>query len=391
MSNNVIDHICLLVDWNTYEAMRHFTEKLAEAMNRKGIRTTIIDAKRAPLETHMFSFFQNDRPALTCSFNTFEMLPSGKFLWDSLRIPHWAILVDPALYSIRLTRSPLIILSTTDLDDYKKVKEQFDRVFFWPHAIESDIEFDEKQDRPYDVVFFGSCYDYEGIRTYWKQNLPEAQCRVLDFAIDIVLTDNKISLVDALLTAWNAARLEPKEGDFPLLFHFLDKYTRGRDRTELIRSIKDTKVHVFGQLLTENIPHSPGWSHYFGSQSNITLHKPVCFGESLEILKQTKFCLNSSPFFRNGTHERVFAGLACGCATLTSESQYLRETFKDNEDILYYQSKHWHEINDRVNALLADENRRKEIAASGRAKVKQHHTWDNRVDQLKKELPKFLT
>lgn len=389
-----IEKVCLLVDWNMYDVLRHFSKKFAEALDRKGIITQIIDAKREPLKAEMFYHFETDPPDITCSFNNFEKLPSGKFIWDVLQVPHISFTLDPTLYFLELTQSPYSILSSVDRSELAALQTQFDRAFLMPHGIEPDITFDEKADRPHQVVFFGSCFDYEGWQRHWKKTFPQPLWSVLDQAIDLVLTNNTISLADALASAWgaSASSLDPQLAQDYLLvmFHYLNRYVRGRDRVELIRSIKDAEVHVYGEVPPDTIEHVPDWTHYLGNQSNVVLHPPVSFTESLEILKKSKICLNSMPFFRNGTHERVFAGAACGALVLSSESLYLRETLKDGEDILFYRSKHWHEVNDLINKYLSDPKKLKDAAMSGRKKVLTHHTWDNRVDEMLKAVPPMM-
>ncbi len=384
-----IEKVCLLVDWSKYETLRHFTNKIAEAFNRRGIATEIVDANGEPLQAEPFYHFETAPPNLTFSFSTFEKLPSGKYIWDVFQIPHISFTFEPTLYFLELTQSPFSVISTVDRSELAALQTQFDRAFFMPHGIEPDITFDEKDERPHPVVFFGSCYDYEGWKKSWQKMLPEQLCKVLESAIDLVLTNNTISLADGLATAWGAASLDPSLAqDFLLLmFHYLNRYVRGIDRVELIRSIKDAEVHVYGDSAPDMLENASGWQHYLGKQSNVVLHPPVSFAESLDILKKSKICLNSTPYFRNGTSERIFAGAACGALVLTSESLYLRETLKEGEDILYYHSKKWNEVNDLINSYLSDDKKLKEVAMSGRKKVNIHHTWDNRVEGLLKEVP----
>ena len=381
---------CLIVDENMYDVMRHFVRKLSEAMERKGIATHIIDTQGGPLEGGMFASFVQDPPDFTCSFNTFEPLSEERFFWDIVKVPHLSFLVDPAIYSLHLTKSPYSILSCVDRSDLKALQTQFKHSFFFPHAIERDLDFDEQAERPYDVVFFGSCFDFKAWKRYWEQQLPPALCQVLDVGIDYVMSNDEMSIADALIQGWTDVNPSVSgQDDFLILFHYLDKYTRGLDRFELIRAIKKGQVHVFGESPKDNIPHSPDWAPYLEAQENVTLHPSVSYPESLDILKKSKICLNSMPFFRDGTHERVFAGLACGCLTISSESLYLREQL--GEDLLYYQAGKWDQVDEQVNHYLADEKKRKEIVVSGRAKVMGAHTWDHRVETLIEVLPPILS
>jgi spore maturation protein CgeB len=371
--------VCLLVDWNMYEVLRHFTKKLAEAMQRKGIEVQIIDANRKELDPYAFGKLLNDPPDFTCSFNTFEKVSEDKFLWDVMKIPHIAFLVDPALYFLELTKSPYIHFTSTDRSDAAALKTICPRTFFWPHAVEADLLPGKDSDRIYDVVFFGSCFDYEAWQRHWTETLPASLIPVLEMAIDLVMNNDQITLAEALAQVPHP----PEFKDYSLLmFQYLDKYVRGKDRTELIQSIKNARVHVFGEAPSDAIKHTPNWAHYLANQKNVVLHPPVGYEEALNILQQSKICLNSMPFFRDGTHERIFAGLACGALPLTSESRYLRETFVHEQDILYYHPRAGNSVNDLIDHYLAHEPLRRDAAASGRAKTMAAHTWDHRVDTL---------
>lgn len=383
----MLNRVALLVNYNLYESKRYFTRKFAEALNRKGIETRIIDVQETSMSGDTIASLKRYSPDLTCSFNSLLPVSENRYLWDFLEIPHWSILVDPALYSTQLTRSPYSILSCVDRSDLAAVRSnQFDRAFFWPHAVEKELSpGDEK--RIYDVVFLGSCYDYESLRASWRQRNPEGFNKVLDDAIDLVYGDNRTSLAEALVQAWQKSGQDYKGVDFFSLFYYLDNYTRGKDRVELIRSIKDAKVHVFGDLSTDNAVGVLGWNQYLAGQSNVVVHPSVPFWDSLHLLKQSKICLNSMPFFKNGSHERVLTGLACGSVPITTDNVYFREFFAEGRDLYYYPMKDKQNVNGIVNELLNNEAKRAEIADKGRQIVMENYTWDVRVEELLEELP----
>lgn len=385
-----MDRVCLLVNYNLYESKRYFALKLSEALQRKGIETKIIDLKEQSFEAEDALEVQRFQPDFTCSFNSFGMSQNNLFPWDIIKIPHLSILVDPVLYSIAVTNSPYSIVSCVDRFDCEQLLTyNFDRTFFLPHAIEREVS-EGKGERPYDVVFLGSCYDYESLKEAWQKKYSPQICRVLDEAIDNVLSARYVSLADALASAWGHAKLSPQGVNFQELFYYLDNYTRGKDRVELIRAVKDAPVHVFGELMTDDPTFKKGWSHYLGKQKNVTLHKSVNFQEAIKILQKSKICLNSMPFFKNGSHERVFYGLAAGALPITTDSLFIKESFKDGEDLKLYTPSRWNEVNDQINALLSDENKREKMVIAGRKKVIAQHTWDNRVETLLKAMPKQL-
>lgn len=381
----MIKKIFFIVNWNLYESKRYFTEKLCEALNRQGVETTIFDIKENPLEALDAMSILQFQPDLICSFNSIPPLPGkNKFFYDFLKIPCLSLTVDPAMYSLSLIHSSYSLVSCVDRNDCESFKSAgFEKVFFLPHATDKNMTSTSKE-RIYDVVFIGSCNDYESIREHWKKYYTQEINTVLDDGIDQVLSDKYISISQALINALKASNIAKEDVNFHELYYFLDFYTRGKDRVELIRSITDAEVHVFGQTMIGHPVHTLGWPHYLGKQSNVTLHQFVPYVHSFDILKQSKICLNSMPFFKDGSHERIFNSLACGALPITSGSKYIEEMFEMGKDLLKYEPGHWLDVNERVNFYLANEKERQKIVESGRKKVMEHHTWDNRAQELLK-------
>lgn len=365
--------IWIIFNYNLYESKRHFALHLGEAMRRAGIEVRMIDWMKEPNPTPAKS-----PPDLCCSFNRVIPDKEGKFFWDGKRLPFLSILVDPALYDLNLTKSPFSYLSCVDRADLEFLdRVPFKRAFFWPHAVERELTAAPEQERPYDVTFLGSSYDPEGLRTAWQEKYPTEMQRKIEEAIEITLTE-------PLTPFWEAVRrVRVDAQDFLKICTLVDNYVRGVDRLELIRAvakIPSIKVHVFGGSCWREETPIMGWSHYLGG--NVLVHPAISYPEALEVMKQSKICLNSSPFFKKGSHERILAGLACGSFVVTTESEWVREQFLDGEELLLYRPKQWEAIQDKVAYFLGNETARKEAAAKGRLKVMQHHTWDNRVEEL---------
>lgn len=379
----MLKRICFIVNYNLYESKRHFTLKFAEAFERHGVATKVIDVDEHTLSAGLLQELRQFQPDLTASFNTLLPMAENRFLCDFLEIPHWSILVDPLFYSLQYLRSPYSWISSVDRSDVAYLKGMgFERGFFFPHAIERDLEPGDGP-RPYEVVFFGTCYDYESLRTSWLQRLPPEHSKVLDTAIELFSSDINLSLTDSLANAWGLSKLDPAQADFPALFYYLDNYTRGKERIELIKAVRDIPVHVFGELSRDNVAAILGWRQYLKHQKNVTLHPAVPFDQALQILKQSKFCLNSMPFFKNGSHERVLIGLATGALPITTQNLYFQEKFQEGKELLFYPLGQPQAINEPLHRLLADETARQAIVEAGRQQVLAQDTWDERVKLIK--------
>lgn len=388
----MIKKVCFLANYNQYETKRHFTEKLSKALNRKGIETKIFDVDEDRIHENVISALQDEKPDFTASFNTVLPFPDNSYLWDVLQTPHLSILLDPSIYSVNLIQSPYSIVSCVDrFDCYGLMTQNFDRVFFMPHAVEKELfERPAEENKEYDVVFIGSCYDYESIRDAWKREFPSSISNVLENAANILFSDNKTPLQETLVRAWQESKLSAEGVDFLKLFTYLDKYTRGLDRAQLISSIKDCEIHIFGEQFQDDPNAIKGWKQQLAGRDNIVYHEPIPYEDSLEVMRKSKICLNSNPFFKDGSHERLFGAAAGRSLLVTTDNLFVREEFKDGEDLLLYQHKQLDGINQKVNHYLSHEEERRKLTDSAFEKAKKSHTWDNRVDLLLEVMPVMI-
>jgi len=382
-----IHSVLILAKFNQYDSKKYFAARLAEAFQRKGIQT------RLELDMDKWQWWSEpskDFPDFSCSFNRVLSENPERTIWKLAPSPHVSFYLDPIFYYMDDIQNPLSISTCIDHSEYRELLSQgYRNVMLMPHAIERELCAETNQERPYEVSVLGSCYDPEGIRTYWKSlNLPDNIYKVFDAAIERVFSDPKVNFVHATSDAFQNIGLRIDEKMFQKIANLVDQYTRGYDRLALIKSIKKAHVHVFGGTGWTNreVP-SQGWGFYLAGLPNVTVHPQIGFAESLEVMKKSKIVLNSAPFFIEGSHERVFAALACGALPITNKNLYWSENFIEGEEIEFYQYSDRSAIEDKVNRYLEDEALRKKVAAAGREKVMKYHTWDNRVELLLQELP----
>ena len=255
----------------------------------------------------------------------------------------------------------------------------FKRSLFLPHAVEREqCEKRVECEKEYDVVFLGSCYDHLSLREAWQRELPKEACTLLEDAVACALENPYIHFTEALVKACQDSSVAFREFDFEKLCVYLDHYLRGKDRYELLHALEGVSVHIFGHLFWDEEGRLRDWEDYLGHQKNVTVHPGVPYEEVYAILRKSKVCLNSTPFFRNGTHERVFASLACECAVLSSANRYLEEEFGYEEGIAFYRSNHWEEANEKIHFLMDHASE----VLKGKERVKHHHTWNQRAQTI---------
>ena len=385
--------VCVLSDDSYYDSKQlYFAHQLFEAMLRQGLEIKFFPTVKGSPRDHL-SEIEAFSPDVLCSFNADVLPMDGKYWWDHIKIPNLSILSTPACFSWSLLSSPYTILSCIDRTDYTTLLNNgMQRAFFCPHAIDKELLESKSSEKVFDVVFIGKCYDFKTMRIAMGGRLELKISRFFDRVCDIIFSDDEIPFDQAMAKALEITSRSGEQIHLPAFWHlYLDKYIRGKNQIELIRSIKNAHIHIFGEIETDFGFSKLDWTDYLAGQTNITIHPPVSYAESLQILKEAKIVLNSDPLLRDSSHEKVFAGIACGCFPVTSPSKFLKEEFIEGEEILFYKSGQPEHISEQIDEWLDNEKKREKAIIAGRDKLLSRHTWDHSVKMFLDKLPGIIS
>ena len=100
--------------------------------------------------------------------------------------------------------------------------------------------------------------------------------------------------------------------------------------------------------------------------------------------------MNSSPFFKNGSHERLFVPPLLNALVVSNDTLYTRKEFIDGKDILLVPPKGWEHLNQRLQDLLNNEDERRSLVLNAKNKVLSKHTWDERAKTIKHVVPAMI-
>ena len=89
-----------------------------------------------------------------------------------------------------------------------------------------------------------------------------------------------------------------------------------------------------------------------------------------------------SPWFKDGTHERIFNIFLQHSLPLTDYSRWVDENFQIGEEIAVYQLEALEQLPELAGELLADKAKAEEMIAKGYEKTRKNYTWANCVDQI---------
>lgn len=368
----------LLPNSSQYEVLHHFARKVYEALGRLGYEARLLS--RCEYTETLFS----DPPLFTIGFNGAPIDEEGEFLCDKALVPHIACLVDPPYRFLSLQSSPFIFVTCDDrvcVDFFKS--EQHPHYYFLPHGVEKELSYCPAEERVYDAVFLGSSIDPERHRLQWHHQFPEFVWKTMEASAEAVLADGGLHFMQAFLHSLNQAETLPFS-TFSLAeaFQELELYLKARDRIALIKSIKCSRVDVFGGNLD-----GLGWRELLAGQSNVVIHPSVSYGEAIKIMQRSKIVLHSGIKSGYGAHERIFSGLAAGAAVLATSNPFLSDHFEEGTSILLYNHQGLDRIDEKVHFYLKNEARRQSLAEEGRHLAMRDHTWDRRLSLL---LPQLL-
>ncbi len=109
--------------------------------------------------------------------------------------------------------------------------------------------------------------------------------------------------------------------------------------------------------------------------------------EVLNRMGDSKIVLNTLPWFKDGSHERVFNGMLQGAVVCSETSKYFEDELPSEVWMSYDLSQDSIEkLPQRIQDMLQDEDTMQHIAAEGYQLASKSHTWQARARELHQDL-----
>ncbi len=108
--------------------------------------------------------------------------------------------------------------------------------------------------------------------------------------------------------------------------------------------------------------------------------------ECIKKMHNSKFILNSMPWFKDGTHDRIYNAMLAKGLCVTDKSKYLCEEFTDGEDIILYDLNHMDLIPDIIRYYEANSSLVPTILEKAYDKCVLKHSWFNRAVSILEHL-----
>lgn len=233
-----------------------------------------------------------------------------------------------------------------------------------------------------DVSFVGSLYErnsYDKI----KSSLPEYLRGYFDATMEAQMNLSGANIIEPMLTTeileelQKYFRLEKSEGSFSDLGLIFQTTVLGfkiaeiERRRALLELSKYFKVHVYSNSDTSDFLNI----QYCGSVDY--------WSQMPKVFRASKINLNMTiPNIKSGIPLRVWDILGSGGFLLTNYQAEIPYYFEEGKDLVCFDG--IEDMRDKVRYYLSHEEERAKIARSGYEKVKEHHTYVDRLSRILK-------
>lgn len=158
------------------------------------------------------------------------------------------------------------------------------------------------------------------------------------------------------------------------IYSIVDKALRSKTRYDVILSLlkNGISVNYYGNCQIDEL----------GKYDNFNNHGPVDYQEILEIMAQSKILVNDLPYFKNGSHERVFSAMLNGAFVVSNINNYSYNLYKDGESMIFYDVNNQEDYVEKVKYYLKNENERKRITDNAQRLTSECNTWENRANEI---------
>lgn len=369
------------------ETLEYFSYQMGKTFAKEGYLVFYYDLKDETTSAKRLRKFirTGDTILVTFNFEGLEKEPGVYkegvgYVWDEYRIPCYNIIVDhPYYYHDRLSDLPKeyhhISIDKFQEQYFKKFYPDYHHLGFLPLA---GTELPREQcERYMDVIMTGN-YTPPSFCEKHIHWINEEYAAFYQGIIDDLIAHPNQTVEEAELLACEREMGYTPYDEIRIAMHrmiFIDLYVRNYWRGEAVKALVDAgiKVDVFGK----------GWEELNCERpENLQIHPQTTSLACLQHLQHAKVSLNVMPWFKDGTHDRVFNSILNGAVCVSDKSKYLCEELRDGEGVCYYELEKIENLPHIVKDLLQNEEKIQGIVEKGVGKVRENHSWDARAKQI---------
>lgn len=377
------------------DSFNFFTDQLTKELHRRGHEVFVCDLGDVSGKTehsydHLNRFLLKKIDAVICFDGIGTREEQFIQQWDKHQAVVLDILMDPPFrFHPTLEKHPQnYVLFCCDQEHVSYVKKYFPQevpnVIFMPHVgavSEKDEVAVPYKERKYDILFSASYYHPMSQMEKIKCLFPDQpdMWKFYQQMFENLVEDSSLTIERAVLHTLQQFHLSASDEMLKMLLNrslYVDWAIRMYHRGRVVEALAEAGLELY--LL------GPGWEdHPSAGYPNVhRLGSQVPYKQTLAFMADARINLNVMPWFKSGTHDRIFNTLLQHSLPLTDPSSWITEHFTDGVDIALYDLNHLEQIPDIARQLLADPMRAEMIIQRGYKKVSQNLTWSNCADWL---------
>ena len=376
---------------------------LSKELQKRGHEIFILDLLNPPAENpHSYVRFSQFASAKVDAAVSFD----GLGIKDDLLIGIWNayqtvvvdIFMDPPLrFHTAMEKHPQnYLMFCCDWDHVEYVKKYFGQsvpcVGFMPHVgvmPDQNIPVIPYAQKKYDVLFSGTYYSPEN-RLSQVEEMVEKGTAVYDFyqiLFECLVEDSRLTIEQGAFRTIERMGLPVDQDMLKSLMRCaepVDWAIRMYQRGRVVEVLAESGVELY--LLGR------GWeNHCSAKYPNVhRIDDRIPYADTLAYMADARLNLNVFPWFKSGTHDRIFNALLQHSLPLTDSSRWVDENFTNGEDIALYDLEHLEKLPEIVGELLRDTERAERMIQKGYEKTAKNLTWSNCADWILTAIEQFL-
>lgn len=378
------------------ETLEYFSEQIAKTLGEAGWEVLLFDMKKRRESMEQMCCFIGGEKVSLLTFNFIALSgeeeflqENGKSIWENMEMDCYCIMVDhPMYYFKQLSRKQKNLrLICIDRDHCKFVED------FYPFYGKTEFlplagtclgeELLSWKERDIDVIFAGNYVPLERLVKYLDGVEEENKQFYFEIIQELINYPHR-TMEEVIIKHLKREVLDISDEEILACMHsmiFVDLYVRSFFRREIVCAVAESglKVTVLGK----------DWEYAKCKKpENLIQIGQVDSKTCLEYMRRSKISLNIMPWFKNGSHDRIFNSLLAGCICVTDSSVYMDEILIDNVNSIKYTLKERKSIPKKMKMILENREDEDKIVREGFLTAKREHTWEKRTEKIIKIIEK---
>ncbi len=364
------------------DSLNHFIDELAFQLSEMKYRVHIEDIAALNAE-RMLKYCMSDSTVAIC-YDGFCAL--DKELCDSLGIILVNLFMDhPMTFVNSMVNPPAKYIQFMVDENHVTFAKRFygiEHTYFCPHMASVNVEFDcsrEPYEKEFDVFFPASYRSPNSIFKEINERFSGTRTNLLALnIIEYLLENTGETIEDAALKCASDLEIEMSDAliakflsHAKLLDHFVRMYHREKVVVNIVAS--GIPIALTGDSWRQVIKKD---------ESNVTFLPAIKFTDVFSFMEETKITLNVMPWFKKGTHDRIFNALLHNSCPLTDTSEWFVEHLVPDEECFYYSLDRIEELPGKIEQILKNPSKQKSVIENGRKKVLSQYTTKQVVKRI---------